>query len=263
MLFFWPLLLTAVGRVDEEKGSGCNAVTVTATFSCSFLFVSTFNLITATLSALSCANFCRSAAAGSSMKMERRRSFPAVALPLLAVWALVMVVPCFAGDPYAYFDWDVSFITAAPLGVKQQVIGINGQFPGPVVNVTTNWNVVVNVLNDLDEPLLITWNGIQHRKNSWQDGVQGTNCPIPSGWNWTYQFQVKDQIGSFFYFPSTGFQRAAGGYGGFIVNNRDVIAVPFDKPHGDITLFVGDWYNKDYKARSLNPVASSIKAASP
>ncbi|CAL9125086.1 unnamed protein product [Musa textilis] len=187
------------------------------------------------------------------MKMERRRSFPAVALPLLAVWALVMVVPCFAGDPYAYFDWDVSFITAAPLGVKQQVIGINGQFPGPVVNVTTNWNVVVNVLNDLDEPLLITWNGIQQRKNSWQDGVLGTNCPIPSGWNWTYQFQVKDQIGSFFYFPSTGFQRAAGGYGGFIVNNRDVIAVPFDKPHGDITLFVGDWYNKDYKARSLDP----------
>ncbi|RWW89971.1 hypothetical protein BHE74_00000936 [Ensete ventricosum] len=56
------------------------------------------------------------------MKMVQRRSFPAVALPLLAVWALVMVVPCFAGNPYAYFDWDVSFITAAPLGVKQQVL---------------------------------------------------------------------------------------------------------------------------------------------
>lgn len=25
------------------------------------------------------------------------------------------------GDPYAYIDWDVSFISAAPLGVKQQV----------------------------------------------------------------------------------------------------------------------------------------------
>ncbi|XP_042454113.1 monocopper oxidase-like protein SKU5 [Zingiber officinale] len=166
---------------------------------------------------------------------------------LLAVWVSAVASPCFAGDPYAYFDWDVSFITAAPLGVKQQVIGINGQFPGPIVNVSTNWNVVVNILNDLDEPLLITWNGIQHRKNSWQDGVLGTNCPIPSGWNWTYEFQVKDQIGSYFYFPSTGFQRAAGGYGGITVNNRDVIAVPFDKPDGDITLFLGDWYNRDYK----------------
>ncbi|KAM0864941.1 hypothetical protein ACQ4PT_043597 [Festuca glaucescens] len=166
----------------------------------------------------------------------------------LAVLGAVLAAPrpAMAGDPYAFFDWDVSYVTAAPLGVKQQVIGINGKFPGPVVNVTTNWNVVVNVLNDLDEPLLITWNGIQHRKNCWQDGVLGTNCPIPSGWNWTYEFQVKDQIGSFFYFPSTALQRAAGGFGGIVVNNRDVIAVPFARPDGDITILIGDWYNRNH-----------------
>ncbi|XP_072955591.1 monocopper oxidase-like protein SKU5 [Typha angustifolia] len=179
--------------------------------------------------------------------MAVRRFGPGTTLAAVAVvLASALVGTVLAGDPYAYFDWDVSYITAAPLGVKQQVIGINGQFPGPIVNITTNWNVVVNVLNDLDEPLLITWNGIQHRKNSWQDGVLGTNCQIPSGWNWTYQFQVKDQIGSFFYFPSTNFQRAAGGYGGIIVNNRDVIPVPFGKPDGDITLFIGDWYSKNH-----------------
>lgn len=38
-----------------------------------------------------------------------------------------------------------------------QVIGINSKFPGEILNVTTNWNVVVNVKNDLDEPLLLTW----------------------------------------------------------------------------------------------------------
>uniref|UniRef100_A0A0E0EZR0 Monocopper oxidase-like protein SKU5 n=1 Tax=Oryza meridionalis TaxID=40149 RepID=A0A0E0EZR0_9ORYZ len=171
------------------------------------------------------------------------------ALAAAAAVAVVVVVaarPAAATDPYAFFDWDVGYVTAAPLGVKQQVIGINGKFPGPTVNISTNWNVVVNVLNDLDEPLLITWNGIQHRKNCWQDGVLGTNCPIPSGWNWTYEFQVKDQIGSFFYFPSTGLQRAAGGYGGVVVNNRDVIAVPFGRPDGDITIFIGDWYNKNH-----------------
>ncbi|XP_052171434.1 monocopper oxidase-like protein SKU5 [Diospyros lotus] len=153
----------------------------------------------------------------------------------------------FAGDPYIFYDWTVSYIAASPLGVKQQVIGIEGQFPGPILNVTTNWNVVVNVKNKLDEPLLLTWNGIQQRKNSWQDGVLGTNCPIPAGWNWTYQFQVKDQIGSFFYFPSLSFQRAGGGYGGIIINNRDVIPVPFGTPDGDITLFISDWYTKSHK----------------
>ncbi|XP_077235846.1 monocopper oxidase-like protein SKU5 [Tasmannia lanceolata] len=155
---------------------------------------------------------------------------------------------CLAGDPFIPFDWELSYITAAPLGVKQQVIAINGQFPGPIVNVTTNDNLVVNVLNSLGEDALITWNGIQHRRNSWEDGVLGTNCPIPSGWNWTYQFQVKDQIGSFFYFPSLNFQRAAGGYGGIIVNNRAIISVPFGTPDGDITLMIGDWYNRNHTA---------------
>ncbi|XP_020254138.1 monocopper oxidase-like protein SKU5 isoform X1 [Asparagus officinalis] len=162
--------------------------------------------------------------------------------------ALVLLVDAvLAGDPFAFLDWKVSYISASPLGVKQQVIGINGKFPGPTVNVTTNWNVVVNVKNDLDEPFLVTWNGFQQRKNSWQDGVSGTNCPIPSGWNWTYQFQVKDQIGSFFYFPSTNFQKAAGGYGGTIINNRAVIPVPFGMPDGDITIFISDWYIRDHK----------------
>lgn len=31
------------------------------------------------------------------------------------------------------------------------------------------------------------------------------------------------------------------------MNNRDVIAVPFGKPDGDLTILIGDWYNKDYK----------------
>ncbi|CAL5376640.1 unnamed protein product [Camellia sinensis] len=57
----------------------------------------------------------------------------------------------------------------------------------------------------------MTWAGIQQKRSSWQDGVLGTNCPIPPKWNWTYQFQVKDQIESFFYFPLLNFQRASGG----------------------------------------------------
>ncbi|KAK4573523.1 hypothetical protein RGQ29_031470 [Quercus rubra] len=173
-------------------------------------------------------------------------------MPTSSTSFLFILLFCFstaalASDPFVFYDWTVSYLTASPLGVKQKVIGINGQFPGPILNVTTNWNVVVNVKNGLDEPFLLTWNGIQHRKNSWQDGVLGTNCPIPAGWNWTYQFQVKDQIGSFFYFPSLSFQRAAGGYGGIIINNREVIPVPFGMPDGDITIFISDWYSKSHK----------------
>ncbi|KAI4315289.1 hypothetical protein L6164_028115 [Bauhinia variegata] len=153
-----------------------------------------------------------------------------------------------AEDPFVYYNFEVTYITASPLGVPQQVIAINDKFPGPTINATTNNNVVVNVRNKLDENLLMHWSGIQQRRSSWQDGLLGTNCPIPPKWNWTYQFQVKDQIGSFFYFPSLNLQRASGGFGGFIINNRPIIPIPFDTPHGDIEIFIGDWYIRNHTA---------------
>lgn len=153
-----------------------------------------------------------------------------------------------AEDPYLFFTWNVSYGTISPLGVPQQVILVNNQFPGPNINSTTNNNIHVNVFNNLDEPFLFSWNGVQHRKNSWQDGMLGTNCPIPPGKNFTYRFQVKDQIGSYFYFPSTGMHKAVGGFGGLRVNSRLLIPVPFADPEDDYTVLIGDWYTKSHAA---------------
>ncbi|KAL5569947.1 hypothetical protein UlMin_026522 [Ulmus minor] len=58
----------------------------------------------------------------------------------------------------------------------------------------------------------------------------------------------QDQIGSFFYFPSLNFQRAAGGFGSFVVNNRVIIPIPFAQPDGDIEIFIGDWYTQNHTA---------------
>ncbi|KAL8154903.1 hypothetical protein AgCh_000310 [Apium graveolens] len=132
--------------------------------------------------------------------------------------------------------------------VKKGVIAVNGKFSGPTFNVTTNENVIVNVRNKLNENALVTWPGVQMRRISSQDGVLGTNCPIRPGWNWTYEFQVKDQIGSFFYFLSLNFQRASGGFGSFIITNRKVIPLPFNMPDGDIMILIGDWYTKSHSA---------------
>jgi len=164
---------------------------------------------------------------------------------LLLVGTLVVGVAR-AEDPYLFFTWNVTYGTISPMGVPQQGILINGQFPGPNINSTSNNNIVLNVFNHLDEPFLLTWTGIQHRKNSWQDGVPGTNCPIPPGTNFTYHFQVKDQIGSYIYYPSTAVHRAAGGFGGLHVNSRLLIPVPYADPEDDYTVLIGDWYTKSH-----------------
>ncbi|KAL3813586.1 hypothetical protein ACJIZ3_014854 [Penstemon smallii] len=128
-----------------------------------------------------------------------------------------------AEDPYVYLNWVFEYGQISPLGVNQRGILVNGQFPGPTVNVVTNDNT------------------------SWQDGVLGTNCPIPPNSNWTYRMQMKDQIGTYTYFPSTLMHRAAGGFGGFNILARSVIAVPYPKPLEEFTVLVSDWWKKDHK----------------
>ncbi|KAF2324750.1 hypothetical protein GH714_016629 [Hevea brasiliensis] len=153
-----------------------------------------------------------------------------------------------ADDPYRFFNWNVTYGDIYPLGVRQRGILINGQFPGPDIHSVTNDNLIINVFNSLDEPFLLSWNGIQNRRNSFEDGVYGTTCPIPPGRNFTYILQVKDQIGSFYYFPSLGFHKAAGGFGGIRILSRPQIPVPFPDPDGDYTILVGDWYKSNHTA---------------
>ncbi|XXG83620.1 hypothetical protein AAC387_Pa10g1334 [Persea americana] len=169
--------------------------------------------------------------------------------PLQIVWVLILAaLTTGARGIDIFLEWNVALDwNIRPINAEQPVITINGMFPGPLINATTNDNVYVNVFNNLDEPFLMTWNGIQQRLNSWQDGVSGTNCPIQPGSNWTYAFQTKDQIGSFFYFPTTGFQKAAGGFGPIRVNNRNVILVPFPKPEAEFDVLIGDWSSFPYK----------------
>lgn len=169
-------------------------------------------------------------------------------LNLAAVLVSVIAFACSvqAEDPYRFFNWNVTYGDIYPLGVRQQGILINGQFPGPDIHSVTNDNLIINVFNSLNQPFLISWNGIQQRRNSFVDGVYGTTCPIPPGKNYTYILQVKDQIGSFYYFPSLAFHKAAGGFGGIRILSRPRIPVPFPDPAGDYTVLIGDWYKSNH-----------------
>ncbi|KAJ0096814.1 hypothetical protein Patl1_28773 [Pistacia atlantica] len=76
---------------------------------------------------------------------------------ICGVLAVLSVSLVNADDPYKYYTWTVTYGTVAPLGVPQQVILINGQFPGPRLDVVTNDNIILNLINKLDQPFLLTW----------------------------------------------------------------------------------------------------------
>ncbi|CAF1912463.1 hypothetical protein HID58_047516 [Brassica napus] len=170
-----------------------------------------------------------------------------VVVGVLLLISLVVLELSNAMAPSVSYEWVVSYSERSILGANKQVILINDMFPGPILKATAGDVVNVNIVNHLTEPFLMTWNGLQMRKNSWQDGVRGTNCPILPGTNWTYRFQIKDQIGSYFYFPTLLFQKAAGGYGSIRVYSPELVPVPFPRPDGEFDILIGDWFYTDYR----------------
>ncbi|KAF6176715.1 hypothetical protein GIB67_017548 [Kingdonia uniflora] len=167
-------------------------------------------------------------------------------------------------DPYRFFTWKVTSGPIYPMGIRQQGILINGQFPGPKIDTVTNDNLIISVYNYLTEPFLITCYQFCRSLSAilislarvarfeWytteEEFMAGWSLrhKLPySAWeNFTYALQMKDQIGSFFYFPSLGMHKAAGGFGGINIYSRPRIPVPFPHPAGDFTLLAGDWFKR-------------------
>ena len=90
------------------------------------------------------------------------------------------------------YDWDIGWVTAAPDGFPRQVIGINGQWPCPPIEATVGDTVIVRVTNQLEtQSASIHFHGISQKGSNIMDGPPGvTQCPIPPGSNFTYDFKV-------------------------------------------------------------------------
>lgn len=88
---------------------------------------------------------------------------------------------------------------------EKAVLAINGQVPGPPIQVCLNDLVVVNVLNKLQGgEIAMHWHGIDQRGSPFMDGVpMVTQCPITSGTNFAYAFRAND-VGTHFYHAYSG-----------------------------------------------------------
>jgi iron transport multicopper oxidase len=102
----------------------------------------------------------------------------------------------------ASYNFDISWVNAAPDGVSRPVIGVNGKWPPPVVEANVGEEITVAVRNNLgNETTSIHWHGIHqvHGKRGIMDGPTAVSqCPIPPGSNFTYSFIV-DLPGTYWY----------------------------------------------------------------
>ncbi|KAG2615715.1 hypothetical protein PVAP13_3NG041300 [Panicum virgatum] len=103
----------------------------------------------------------------------------------------------------------VSQMTMKHLCKETPVTVVNGQIPGPTIEVTEGDSVTVHVVNKSPHNITIHWHGVKQRRNCWSDGVpMVTQCPILPNQNFTYRFSVAGQVGTLWWHAHVSCLRA-------------------------------------------------------
>jgi iron transport multicopper oxidase len=90
-------------------------------------------------------------------------------------------------------DFNVGWVTANPDGAQDRpVIGINGQWPIPVITANVGDNIIINLHNQLgNQSTSLHFHGIFMNGTTHMDGAtQASQCAIPPGSSFTYNFTV-------------------------------------------------------------------------
>lgn len=142
------------------------------------------------------------------------------------------------------YDFTVSRGYIAPDGYETDVILVNGAFPGPTIEANWGDTIQVTVHNNIsDEGLALHWHGFLQHGIPWEDGVPGvTQCPIPPGKSYTYQFQA-ELYGTTWYHSHYSAQYAGGLFGAMVIYG------PHDFKDYDVDIgpiIISDWFHKEY-----------------
>ncbi|KIX07946.1 uncharacterized protein Z518_02600 [Rhinocladiella mackenziei CBS 650.93] len=141
------------------------------------------------------------------------------------------------------YNFTAGWVIRNPDGqFDRPTIGINGQWPLPRIEATVGDRVVVNLKNDLgNQSTSIHFHGLFMNGTNHMDGVPGTTqCPVPPGASFTYNFTVI-QPGTYWYHSHMDGQYPDGLRGPLIVHDpENPYADLYDE---ELVLTLSDWYH--------------------
>ncbi|KAE8145434.1 Cupredoxin [Aspergillus avenaceus] len=142
-----------------------------------------------------------------------------------------------------HYDWNVTWVSANPDGMYERpVIGINGQWPLPVLNFTLGDKVIAKVYNALgNESTSIHWHGFFQNGTTHMDGAPGiTQCEIPPGSTFVYNFTV-NQTGTYWYHSHAKGQYPDGLRQALVITSpKDPYAGRYDE---EFVITLSEWYH--------------------
>lgn len=131
-------------------------------------------------------------------------------------------------------------------GVKRGFLSLNFQIPGPTLHVCKGDTVVVELANEAEGTATsIHWHGIIQKGSQFMDGVPYiTQCPIPFGSTFVYQYKV-EEAGTHYYHSHAGHQHANGIFGALIVRESKKNKIHYHKTYDfdlpEHLVIVTDW----------------------
>ncbi|XP_071929878.1 laccase-5-like [Coffea arabica] len=122
-------------------------------------------------------------------------------------------------------------------------ITVNGQYPGPTLEVNNGDSLEIEVINKAQYNLTIHWHGVRQMRTAWSDGPEFvTQCPIRPGGSYTYRFTIQGQEGTLWWHAHSSWLRATV-YGGLIIRPKEGDSYPFPKPKRESLLLLGEWWD--------------------
>ena len=111
----------------------------------------------------------------------------------LSLVPLLGLIATLATAAIVTYDFDISWVTANPDGMfDRPTIGINRQWPLPIIEANVGDQIVVNAVNNLgNQPTSLHFHGLYMNGSTHMDGPsQVTQCAIMPGSTFTYNFTV-------------------------------------------------------------------------
>ncbi|KAK6458763.1 multicopper oxidase [Scheffersomyces xylosifermentans] len=161
-------------------------------------------------------------------------------LVLHSFWWLLCALTVAAKTHTFYFN--ATYVNASPDGtIERRMVGINNKWPIPTIRVKKNDRVKIHFTNLLNENSSLHFHGLFQEGTNAMDGPDMvTQCPVAPGTTFLFDFEVKDQAGTYWYHSHSGAQYSDGLRGLFIVEDDVPLAVDYDE---EVTLTVSDFYH--------------------
>ncbi|KAG2146288.1 Fet3 protein [Suillus clintonianus] len=160
---------------------------------------------------------------------------------------LALLPPALAGIQELW--WNITYVLDAnPDGLfERRVVGVNGSWPPPPIEVSATDSLLVHATNSIDKPVTLHHHGMFFNSTSWMDGAMGVSqCGIPPGQTFDYVVPINSsgQVGTYWAHGHANGIYVDGLRAPLLLHSpNETYAGHYD---AEFTVVLGDWYHKEH-----------------